>query len=151
MTRTTASAGSASPTDNFRRQHEELMALAFEIHHHLDAVALTETGAASHVRRLMARFAGKLFVHAEMENKALYPRLLHHRDDAVRERAQALYEDVKRIYGSFGEYAKRWPTPQSIAAASRDFVRDTRDVMKLLGLRMLRENDELYPLVDAAG
>jgi hypothetical protein len=145
------SVGTGGPTDNFRRQHEELMALAFEIHHHLDARALADAEAAAHVRRLMARFAGKLFMHAEMENKALYPRLLHHQDDAVRERAQALYDDVKRIYGSFGEYAKRWPTPQSISEASRDFVRDTRDVMKLLGLRMLRENDELYPLVDAAG
>src|SRR5262245_61341567 len=99
----------ASATENFRRQHEELMALGFEINHHLDARALAREETAANVRRLVARFAGKLLVHAEMENKALYPRLLHHTDDAVRSRAQALYDDVKKIYASFQEYAKRWP------------------------------------------
>lgn len=126
------------------------MALGFEIMQQLDARALENEETAASVRRLVARFTGKLLIHAEMENKAFYPRLLHHSDDAVRERAQALYEDVRRIYGAFHDYAKRWPTPATIRARSGDFVRETRDVLKLLGKRMMRENDELYPLADGA-
>lgn len=146
----TAATLGRSATENFRRQHEELMALGFEINHHLDPRTLVTEDAASHVRRIVARFAGKLLVHAEMENKALYPRLLHHPDDAVRAKAQALYDEVKTIYASFHEYAKRWPTPASILASPPEFARETRGVLKLLGLRMLRENDELYPLADAS-
>jgi hypothetical protein len=146
----TAFSSGISATENFRRQHEELMALGFEINHHLDARALENEETAATVRRIVARFAGKLLIHAEMENKALYPRLLHSSDDAVRERAQALYEDVRRIYGAFGDYTKRWPTPASISARASDFVRETRDVLKLLGKRMIRENDELYPLADSS-
>jgi hypothetical protein len=126
------------------------MALGFEIMQQLDSRALENEEAAAVIRRLLARFGGKLLVHAEMENKALYPRLLHHSDDAVRERAQSLYEDVRRIYGAFSDYTKRWPTPAAIAARAHEFVRETRDVLKLLGKRMLRENDELYPLADRA-
>jgi hypothetical protein len=127
------------------------MALGFEINHLLDPRALESEAAAAVVRRVVARFAGKLAVHAEMENKALYPRLLVHPDDAVRKQARVLFEDVRKIYGTFNEYSKRWPTPASICERARDFVRETRDVMKMLGKRMLRENDELYPLVDALG
>jgi hypothetical protein len=42
---------------------------------------------AADVRRLVAKFAGKLTVHASMENEAVYPRLFDHPDPAVRARA----------------------------------------------------------------
>jgi hypothetical protein len=136
-----------SSTENFLRQHDELMALGFEINQRLDPRALAAD--AAEVRRLVARFGGKLLMHAEME-KALYPRLLQHRDEAIRTKAQALYDEVKRVYDAFGDYAKRWPTAEAISADPAAFVRDTRGVLKMLGKRMMRENTELYPLADAA-
>src|SRR6202044_2034301 len=104
---------------------------------------------AATVRRLVARFAGKLAVHASMENEALYPRLLDHADTEVRLRARALFDEVGTIYGSFDAYVARWPSASSIELAPSEFVDQTRDLLNQLAVRMTRENNELYPLVDA--
>ncbi|MBI2393346.1 MAG: protein kinase [Deltaproteobacteria bacterium] len=143
-----APTSSRSPTDNFRRQHEELARLGAEI---IAALETDVAAHAAHVRRLVARFAGKLSMHATMENEALYPRLLAHRDASVSGRAKALYDEVSTLYASFGTYAKRWPDSASIEADPAAFTKDTRRVLAILSARMRRENDELYPLVDRAG
>lgn len=142
--------GVRAPTENFRRQHEELAAMGSEILQRLMVSADEIAVHAGELRRAMARFAGKLTVHASMENEALYPRLLAHRDEAVREKAGALFREVKTLYGSFSLYSKRWPTTASIEADPAAFARDTKKVLMTLWMRMQRENDELYPLVDRA-
>jgi hypothetical protein len=141
-------ASNVRPTDNFRRQHAELHALGAELARQLTIKNL-ETNAA-HVRRLVAQFAGKLAVHAKMENDALYPRLLAHLDVDVQKRARGLLDEVRHIYGVFGKYELRWPDGNAIASNSAVFVRETLDVLRLLARRMARENEELYPLADSA-
>lgn len=136
------------PTENFRRQHSELQSLGAQIAKQLTIKNLEQN--ATHVRRSMAQFAGKLAVHAKMENDALYPRLLAHLDVDVQRRARALLDEVRHIYGVFGKYERRWPDAQSIAASPTLFVRETLDVLRVLGRRMAREDAELYPLADSA-
>ncbi|MFO0762840.1 MAG: hemerythrin domain-containing protein [Byssovorax sp.] len=134
-------------TENFRRQHAELFTLAAEIGGRLtpDGVA---SGAAE-LRRLLAQLAGRLNVHARMENDALYPRLLSHHDARVRDQAQALFDEVGGIYAVFGALLNDWPSAAEMEARPADFVRQTMKVFRLLGKRMLREENELYPMVDA--
>jgi hypothetical protein len=137
------------PTENFRRQHDELMQLGTSI-----LTMLAQEGVAqraSEIRRLVARFAGKLNVHARMEGEALYPRLLAHDDDAVRRLATSMVDELGGIYDSFGSYAKRWPDADAIENDAMGFVRHTREVMAILAKRMMRETHDLYPLVDALG
>ena len=101
------------------------------------------------VRHLLARFKGKLEIHASMENEALYPRLLAHPDAGVRETANRLQGEVGDLYKNVGTYLERWPTSQKISSNAPDFARETFDVLRALGKRMKREDRELYPLVDA--
>jgi hypothetical protein len=138
-------------TDNFRRQHEELATLGTELLQQLALGTEDIVARAGDLRRLMARFAGKLKMHASMENEALYPRLFDHSDPSVREKAEQLFEEVKGIYAAFAIFGERWPTTAAIEANPTEFVRETRRIMKALWLRMARENAELYPLVDAGG
>lgn len=100
-------------------------------------------------RRLLARFRGLLLVHAAMENDALYPSLLEHRDANVRARARALFDEVGTIYDGVREHGERWSTPERIQAGAALFVQETVALLKTLGKRMARENAELYPLADA--
>jgi serine/threonine-protein kinase len=137
-----------SSCDRFRRQHEELQRLGMEIAGKLSRKTIVAE--AADVRRLVARFAGKLAVHASMENEALYPRLLAHADAAVRARARSLYDEVGGLYSTFHAYTARWPTVASIHADPHAFVTETRELLTRLAFRMVRENDELYPLVDTA-
>jgi len=139
------------PTDNFRRQHEELATAGGELLQELDTDDASIAARAGELRRKVARFAGKLKMHASMENEALYPRLLEHPELRVRETAATLLSEVRDLYSAFDHYARRWPTTASIEAEPRVFAKDTRKVLKTLWMRMCRENDELYPLVDAAG
>ncbi|HVY49565.1 MAG TPA: hemerythrin domain-containing protein [Minicystis sp.] len=138
-----------SATANFVRQHEELFALGSELAPRLTVERVAAE--APEIRRALARFAGKLRVHARMENEALYPRLLVHGDPEVRRRAQALFDELGPIYAGFDAYLARWPTAEALRADPATFVRETFGVLKQLGRRMWRENLELYPLADAAG
>jgi hypothetical protein len=139
----------ASSCDRFRRQHEELKSLGIEIASKLSRKTIAEE--AAEVRRLVAKFAGKLTVHASMENEALYPRLFDHPDPGVRARATQLFDEVGDLYATFHDYAARWPTVAAIQADGPGFVKETREILFRLALRLTRENDELYPLVDAYG
>jgi hypothetical protein len=144
-----SSSSSASSCERFRRQHEELQSAGFAIASKLSRKTIVEE--AADVRRLVAKFAGKLTVHASMENEALYPRLLAHSDPAVRARAKELFDEVGDLYSMFHAYVARWPTVAAIQADGPGFVKETREILFRLALRMTRENDELYPLVDACG
>jgi hypothetical protein len=138
-----------SSCDRFRRQHEELKNLGVEIAAKLSRRTIMEE--AVNVRRLVAQFAGKLTVHASMENEALYPRLFEHSDPAVRACAKELFDEVGDLYAIFHDYAARWPTVEAIQANGAGFVKETREILFRLAVRMTKENDELYPLVDACG
>lgn len=100
--------------------------------------------------RRLARFTGKLKVHAAMENSALYPRLLESDDPRVRERAERLFREVGTLYDSFSEYSEQWCVPERVRDAPEAFASETLVMLQRLGRRMARENDELYPLVDAS-
>jgi serine/threonine protein kinase len=143
--------GQRLPTDNFRRQHDELARLGTELLQQLAEPPEQIAANASELRRSMARFAGKLSVHASMENDALYPRLLEHGDPHIRATARALFDEVKGIYSSFGAFTKRWPSTDSIVADPSAYARECQRVLKTLWARMVRENDELYPLADRVG
>lgn len=130
----------------FQRQHEELARLATEIVAHLTIEGLERDH--HEVRRLVARFAGKLRMHATMENEALYPRLRAHPDPEIRAAAERLWNEVGTIYSQFAEYSDRWLVGDAIARDPRTFVQDTHRLFATLGKRMQRENRELYPLVE---
>lgn len=136
-------------TDKFRRQHEELVVLAGKIQALLDPVALTKD--ATEVRRMVAKFRGVLVVHARMENEALYPRLLEHPEPAVRTKVEAIFRDVGPIYDQVDVYAQRWPSADAIRADVSGFIRDTVVLLRTLGVRLTREDRELYPLADSLG
>ena len=137
------------PSDRFRRQHDELREIALEIDAALRAPAFP--GNAREVRRMMARFKGKLVVHSSMENEALYPRLLQHADPAVRLLAQQLFEELGGIYDAFAAHHGRWTSVELIEADPGAYARHTQQVFDQLKRRMHRENSELYPLADREG
>ena len=107
-----------------------------------------EANAAELARRL-ARFVGALQVHAAMEEKALYPRLLEDADPAVVEQARGLLRDVAPIYQEVFAYADKWRRSDLVKAAPEVFLKETRAVVRRLSERVTRETMELYPLADA--
>ncbi len=139
----------AQVTLRFVHQHEQLTLLGKELLRALDTRTLVADP--SPVRRLLAEFSGRLRVHAAMEQEALYPRLLASSDARVSRKAQELLDEVGDLYNAFFSHLRRWPDAASIQADPEGFCRDTMQLLHRLRLRMKRENDELYPLVEQLG
>ena len=144
---TESTARQGAVTQRFSRQHAELIDLAKELLKQLDTRTLARD--ARPARRALAAFSGRLRVHAAMEQDALYPRLLSSTDQQVAGKAQALLAEVGDIYQSFFEHLARFPDAPSIEREPEHFSRETMQFLHRLRLRMKRENDELYPLVEA--
>ena len=134
-------------TERFSRQHEELVNLSKELVRALDTRTIAIDPMP--VRRALAVFTGQLRVHAAMEQDALYPRLLASHDPKVAEKAQDLLREVGAIYDEFFAFLTRWTDGRTVAANAEDFCRETMQQLYRLRLRMKREAEELYPLVEA--
>jgi hemerythrin-like domain-containing protein len=136
-------------TDSFRKQHGELLAVAGEIGKTLDPAQLAKD--ATQARTLLSSLAGKLKVHLAMEDKTLYPRLMQDPDPKVSGLAKRFADEMGGIAEVFGGYMERWPSGRAIQEAPQQFVADTKKLFAALATRIERENNQLYPLLDARG
>lgn len=103
------------------------------------------------IRRSLARFVGKLRIHAAMETDALYPSLLEHEDPRVRAKAERLHEELGPLYGLVDDFQARWRDAEAIARHRVRFRIELARVLAKLGWRMRKENLELYPMADGLG
>ena len=134
-------------TETFQRQHHDLVLLSMEIVK--DATPQSMAVDAAEVRRRLARFVGRLKLHAAMENDALYPRLVVHERADIREKARLLQREVGGLYDELFAFSRKWLGAGVIEGNPTGFGAELARVMGLLGQRMSRESKELYPLVDA--
>lgn len=138
--------GQRGLTARFARQHKDLGRTAKTLVGELDTRALSID--ARQARRALASFSGQLRVHSAMEQEALYPRLLSSDDERVVTKARELLEDIGQVYQAFFDYLVSYPDAASIQADPGEFGRRTMQTLHRLRVRMRREDDELYPLVD---
>ncbi|MCB9590464.1 MAG: hemerythrin domain-containing protein [Polyangiaceae bacterium] len=138
-----------SESQRFRRQHRELMRLAGELLSYCEPTRVREQ--AAEVRTALVRFTGKLRIHAAMENDAVYPRLMNHSREDVRKKAQSLFAEVGDLYKRFDRYSKQWHDLERLKSEPHRFLEETQEMLRALGMRMMREDAELYPLVDEVG
>ena len=133
-------------TERFRRQHAELAGLAAAV----TEVLRNEWGAqrAEEAQHALSQLAGKLRIHSAMENEALYPRLLQHDDPHVRRVARRFVGELSGAYRNFLELRSRWVTAETIASAPELFRAEAEAAISQLAARIVRENAELYELVD---
>jgi hypothetical protein len=133
-------------TDNFRKQHAEILTIAREINALLSDT-LTPAAAAA-IRALMSKLAGVVTLHLAMEDKSLYPKLTGHADTSVRAISQRYSDEMGSLAAAFGDYMKNWQTMSLILADPVAFSVDSKAVFNALSKRIHLENTELYTLVD---
>lgn len=135
-------------TENFRKQHQEMLQIAGEIAALLKAELLVNDANANQARKLLSALAGKLTVHLSMEDKALYPRLLQHKDDQIKKLAKEYMTEMGGLGDTFQEYNKRWSNAPTIQNRAAEFVNETGSVLQALAKRIEREDNELYEFFD---
>lgn len=135
-----------SRTDNFRRQHDEILNVAKEISLSLTPDKLNDQ--VNEVRKLLSSLTGKINVHLSMEDNALYPRMIQGNDANIKLTAQKFMTEMGEIKTVFTDYSKKWFSATSIKNSPMEFIKETKAIFAALEKRIQRENKELYPLVD---
>ncbi len=84
-----------------------------------------------------------------MEDKSLYPSLLKHEDPNVSNLAKTFTVEMGNINTDVNNYRKKWVVQEKIQQAAADFIDETQIIIDALTQRIIKENDELYELVDS--
>ena len=99
---------------------------------------------------LLSKLAGNLKVHLAMEDEAVYPMLLEHKDPEIRSLAQKYMIEMGGLKDAFIEYIDKWTKAFAIQQNPEEFVEATKGIFDALGKRIEKEDSELYILVDEA-
>lgn len=137
-------------TANLRRQHDTALAIAGEI---MEAIpALIEKPAREQAVRItlqLAKLTGLLRIHFAQEDRALYPSLMASGRGGVAEVARRFFDEMGQIGPLYDAFAVKWSNADTLAAAPAEFQAECQTIFSALADRIARENDVLYPLVDA--
>lgn len=135
-----------SKTQNYRKQHDQLLEIATDISKQLSEDNLSSD--ANGVRILLSNFMGKLKYHLAIEDKSLYPNLLAHPDEKIVSTAQEFIDEMGSMGKVVEAYNSKWSSAAKIQSDAADFIRETKNVFGVLAKRIEKENNELYKMVD---
>lgn len=133
-------------TDNYRRQHDEILDLAGQLAANLTVDKIkTNT---DNVLNLLSQFSAKLNIHLTMEDKALYPKLLASSDKKISETATAFQTEMGGIKQVVEKYIGNWCSKANLQSDPQKFITDTNGLLGALKARVDKENTILYPMAD---
>ena len=128
-----------------RAEHAALI----EIARRLSAIiAEPQPPSAAELFAVRGELASVLIGHLKAEDWVLYPRLFASPDPAVEQTARAFSDEMGHLAEAYGAHTQKW-TASSIAADWAGYCRETGVILDALGKRIIRENRELYPLLEA--
>jgi hemerythrin-like domain-containing protein len=134
-------------TDNFRKQHVEILSIARDINQQLGP-ELSEQEAAS-IRRQLSKMHGIVGLHLVMEDQSLYPSMLRSTDAEARTLAQQYSDEMGDLALAFDAHMKTWASNTAVSNAAAAFTEQTKGIFNALSKRIHRENTQLYPVADA--
>lgn len=132
-------------TANLERQHQDHLELISKITIHKSEEEVRDN--AGHISLLLSQLAGKLKVHAIVEDQFLYPALKNHANPKVKTMAQAFHNEMGGLAKIFEEFKNDFMTPKEISNHPGDFLVQSQKVLIALSNRIAKENKELYPLL----
>jgi hypothetical protein len=87
--------------------------------------------------------------HLAIEDRILSPSIRRSGDVGMARMAQSYQEDMKGIANAFINFARRWSSATVLAKNPDDFRHEANSVLRDVHARMLRENREFYPAIEA--
>jgi len=130
-----------------RRLRAEHAALATLSQMLLDLVRAPEPPRATELASVRAMLRETLLRHLKCEDWILYPRLKASGNPAVVAMAHEFVHEMGHIAQDFAIYDAKW-TAERVVADWSGFCEETGAVLGMLGMRIERENTDLYPAAD---
>nr|WP_278330534.1 hemerythrin domain-containing protein [Clostridium magnum] len=93
----------------------------------------------------MNTLAGKLNIHMNSEDKFLYPELINSRDEQLKQIAKQYSEEMGNIHQEFSNYKNKFNTKTKILSDVDGFLKESKEIIKLLENRISKEDIYLYP------
>lgn len=130
-----------------RRLRAEHAALATLSQLLLDLVRKPEAPRPTELASVRGMLRDTLLRHLKCEDWILYPRLKASGNPEVVAMAGEFVREMGHIAQDFAAYDAKW-TAERIAEDWPGFCRETEAVMHVLGMRIERENCDLYPAAE---
>ncbi|MFA4938299.1 hemerythrin domain-containing protein [Brevundimonas sp.] len=130
-----------------KAQHRRIIRLASALGGVAESLKTTED--AGRARELMGALNAALIEHLVIEDGELYPVLMTSHDPAVRQLAQDYVDDMGAVSGAWTHYFNEWTQAKIVSDRSR-FATATKGLIGALAHRVAREDDTLYPAMEAA-
>jgi hemerythrin-like domain-containing protein len=127
-----------------RSEHAELVKIVKELEAMIGGDAPPPSVALFEVRR---KLSSLLIAHLKAEDWVLYPPLLTCADPKVAETARHFVDEMGGLAQAFTVYVERWDA-LSIESGWPRYQRESRGIIEALTNRIIRENQELYPLLE---
>jgi len=97
----------------------------------------------------LSSLMGKLQLHLAVEDEALYPRMIEQGNPQIITTVERFKSEMGGIATTFTNYMKKWNNPEKIKTNPNSFIIETRGLFYILKIRINKENQELFPLLDA--
>jgi len=127
-----------------RNEHAELVKIVKDLEDLIAAEAPPPALALFEVRR---KLSSVLIAHLKAEDWVLYPPLLSSTDPKVAEIARHFVDEMGGLAQAFTLYVERWDA-LSIESDWPRYQRESHGIIEALTKRIIRENQELYPLLE---
>ena len=127
-----------------RGEHAEILTLLAKLRQLIGKASPPPT---LHLFALRHELSSTLVGHLKAEDWVLYPRLLANSDRVIAGTARTFCDEMGGMAAAYSEHCLRW-TAAAIAADWPGYCRDSEMLIDALSHRILRENRELYPLLE---
>ncbi|CAM5790271.1 hemerythrin domain-containing protein [Castellaniella caeni] len=132
--------------DRFKNHHVEILSGIATLR------KLTHQGVADYavdIAHELKALAQVVTQHLAIEDRILYPSLERSGDDHMARMSRAYQDDMQGIATSFINFARRWSNATLLTKDPDGFRADANTVLKSVHTRMVRENHEFYPAIEA--
>lgn len=131
--------------DNLKRQHQDISQLVNE----LESFLAQDVGVkAFEISLKIGALAGKLSIHLKSEDDYLYPLLINSSDSRTNMTAKKFQQEMGNIAQSFLDYKANYLSSSRIKHESDKFVADTKVIISALRMRIKKEDELLYSLLE---
>ncbi len=131
-------------TVKLREDHDDLLKLISDFR---EIIAQPEAPPGIDLVNFRGKFARQLLAHLSREDLLLYPSLLQNSDRVIVATTQSFMDEMGGILKTFKTWSATWPT-ERISTEWATFRVETSNLLSALARRIVRENRELYPLVE---
>ena len=131
---------------HLREEHAELVRLVGQLQAMIDLPAAPP---AIELFGIRSRLNGLLIAHLKAEDWVLYPPLLDSPDPEVARTARRFVDEMGGLAAAYAAFNNQWDALR-IGNDWPTYQRDAQGIIDALSDRIVRENRELYPLLERA-